>query len=83
MDEGDLILQLEKCPRSPRETIAIDSAYNAPCWPGAEIKAIVARAGSDELGSTDGLNQTDTFMVSSRATAGAIPTGWLATSCEP
>jgi cobalt-zinc-cadmium resistance protein CzcA len=50
-----------------------------------EVKAIVARAGSDELGLDPmGLNQTDTFMVLSRATPGASPTrpGWP-TSCAP
>jgi cobalt-zinc-cadmium resistance protein CzcA len=40
-----------------------------------EVKAIVARSGSDELGLDPmGLNQTDTFMVLKPRTNGANPT---------
>ncbi len=66
MDEGDLIMQLEKLPSIGLEqTIAIDSrVQQAVLEKVPEIKAIVARAGSDELGLDPmGLNQTDTFMV--------------------
>ena len=66
MDEGDLIMQLEKLPSIGLEqTIAIDSAVQRAILERVpEVKAIVARAGSDELGLDPmGLNQTDTFMV--------------------
>lgn len=66
MDEGDLILQLEKLPSiSLEQSIAIDSRVQQAILARVpEVKAIVARAGSDELGLDPmGLNQTDTFMV--------------------
>jgi cobalt-zinc-cadmium resistance protein CzcA len=66
MDEGDLIMQLEKLPSiGIDQTIAIDSrVQQAILQRVPEIKAIVARAGADELGLDPmGLNQTDTFMV--------------------
>jgi cobalt-zinc-cadmium resistance protein CzcA len=66
MDEGDLIMQLEKLPSiSLEQSIAIDSrVQRAILGQVPEVKAIVARAGSDELGLDPmGLNQTDTFMV--------------------
>ncbi|WP_153130865.1 efflux RND transporter permease subunit [Dechloromonas hortensis] len=66
MDEGDLIMQLEKLPSiGIDQTIALDSrVQQAILAQVPEIKAIVARAGSDELGLDPmGLNQTDTFMV--------------------
>ncbi|MCH2221835.1 MAG: efflux RND transporter permease subunit, partial [Dechloromonas sp.] len=66
MDEGDLIMQLEKLPSIGLEqTIAIDTAVQQAILKQVpEVKAIVARAGSDELGLDPmGLNQTDTFMV--------------------
>ncbi|WP_434516782.1 efflux RND transporter permease subunit [Dechloromonas sp. ARDL1] len=66
MDEGDLIMQLEKLPSIGLEqTVAIDTAVQQAILKQVpEVKAIVARAGSDELGLDPmGLNQTDTFMV--------------------
>jgi len=66
MDEGDIIMQLEKLPSiSIDQTIVIDSAVQKAILAQVpEIKAIVARAGADELGLDPmGLNQTDTFMV--------------------
>jgi cobalt-zinc-cadmium resistance protein CzcA len=66
MDEGDLIMQLEKLPSiGIEQTIAIDSqVQKAILAKVPEVKAIVARAGADELGLDPmGLNQTDTFMV--------------------
>ncbi len=66
MDEGDLIMQLEKLPSiGLDQTIAIDSrVQKAILEKVPEVKAIVARAGADELGLDPmGLNQTDTFMV--------------------
>ena len=66
MDEGDLIMQLEKLPSiSLEQAIIIDNRVQQEILARVpEIKAIVARAGSDELGLDPmGLNQTDTFMV--------------------
>ncbi|MBK8637721.1 MAG: efflux RND transporter permease subunit [Chromatiaceae bacterium] len=66
MDEGDLIMQLEKLPSiGLDQTLVIDTrVQQAILAQVPEIKAIVARAGSDELGLDPmGLNQTDTFMV--------------------
>jgi heavy metal efflux system protein len=66
MDEGDLIVQLEKLPSiSLAESIAIDQrVQRAILAEVPEVTAIVARAGSDELGLDPmGLNQTDSFLV--------------------
>lgn len=66
MDEGDLILQLEKLPSvSLEQTAATDLAVQQAILKRVpEVKGIVARSGSDELGLDPmGLNQTDTFMV--------------------
>jgi len=66
MDEGDMIMQLEKLPSIDLDqTIALDQRVQAAILDQVpEIKSIVARAGSDELGLDPmGLNQTDTFMV--------------------
>lgn len=66
MDEGDLIMQLEKLPSIGLEqSIELDSRVQQAILAAVpEVKAIVARAGADELGLDPmGLNQTDTFMV--------------------
>ena len=66
MDEGDLILQLEKLPSvSLEQSAATDLAVQQVLLKRVpEIKGIVARAGSDELGLDPmGLNQTDTFLI--------------------
>ncbi|MDD3354332.1 efflux RND transporter permease subunit, partial [Zoogloea sp.] len=66
MDEGDLIMQLEKLPSiSLPQTIATDLRVQQAILKAVpEVKAIVARSGSDELGLDPmGLNQTDTFLV--------------------
>ena len=66
MDEGDIIMQLEKLPSiSLAQTIATDlRVQQAVMQQVPEVKAIVARSGSDELGLDPmGLNQTDTFLV--------------------
>ncbi|MBL8480734.1 MAG: efflux RND transporter permease subunit [Rhodocyclaceae bacterium] len=66
MDEGDLIMQLEKLPSIGLEqTISVDGrVQRAVLEQVPEVKAIVARSGSDELGLDPmGLNQTDTFLV--------------------
>jgi cobalt-zinc-cadmium resistance protein CzcA len=66
MDEGDLIVQLEKLPSiNLLESIAIDQrVQRAILEEVPEVAGIVARAGSDELGLDPmGLNQTDSFLV--------------------
>ncbi len=66
LDEGDLIVQLEKLPSiSLAESIAIDQrVQKALLAEVPEVKAVIARAGSDELGLDPmGLNQTDSFLV--------------------
>ncbi len=66
MDEGDLIMQLEKLPSiSLEEAVAVDGrVQRAILAQVPEVEGIVARSGSDELGLDPmGLNQTDTFMV--------------------
>lgn len=66
MDEGDLILQLEKLPSvSLEQSIAADLAVQQAILKRVpEVGGIIARSGSDELGLDPmGLNQTDTFLV--------------------
>lgn len=66
MDEGDLIMQLEKLPSiSLAQTIDIDTrVQQAILEQVPEVKSVVARSGSDELGLDPmGLNQTDSFLV--------------------
>jgi cobalt-zinc-cadmium resistance protein CzcA len=66
MDEGDLIVQLEKLPSiNLGESIAIDQRVQRAILDSVpEVRAIVARTGSDELGLDPmGLNQTDSFLV--------------------
>ncbi len=66
MDEGDILLQLAKLPsialdQSARTDLAVQGALleRVP-----EIKDIIARTGSDELGLDPmGLNETDSFLV--------------------
>ena len=66
MDEGDIILQLEKLPSiTLAQSLELDGQVqknlrkNIP-----EIATIVSRVGSDELGLDPmGLNETDTFLV--------------------
>ena len=66
MDEGDIIMQLEKLPsigleRSLATDLALQKAILAKV---PEVQGIVARTGADELGLDPmGLNQSDTFMV--------------------
>ncbi len=66
MDEGDMILQLEKLPSiSLDQTIETDKKVQAEILKNIpEITEIIARSGSDELGLDPmGLNQTDSFLV--------------------
>ncbi len=66
MDEGDLIIQLEKLPSiSLEETVETDQRVQRAILERVpEVKNIIARVGADELGLDPmGLNQTDTFLV--------------------
>ncbi len=66
MDEGSLIVQLEKHPSIDLDaSLAIDlQVQKAVLARVPEVQAIIARAGSDELGLDPmGLNQTDSFLV--------------------
>ncbi|MGI0152669.1 efflux RND transporter permease subunit [Pseudidiomarina sp. WS423] len=65
MDEGDLIVQLEKHPSiNLTESLALDAQLEQRLLADIpEIKQIVARIGSDELGmDAMGLNETDMFI---------------------
>ncbi|OGS93604.1 MAG: cytochrome-c peroxidase, partial [Gallionellales bacterium GWA2_59_43] len=66
MDEGDIIVGIEKLPSvSLEQTAALDlKIHQAIMAQVPEVKSIVARAGSDELGLDPmGLNQTDTYLI--------------------
>jgi len=66
MDEGDILLQLAKLPSiSLEQSVRTDlSVQKALLERVPEIKDIVARTGSDELGLDPmGLNETDSFLV--------------------
>ncbi|HSH28337.1 MAG TPA: CusA/CzcA family heavy metal efflux RND transporter [Thiohalobacter sp.] len=66
MDEGDLIVQLEKLPSITLEQSAeLDRrVQQAILQKVPEVERIVARAGSDEIGMDPmGLNETDSFLV--------------------
>ncbi|MFT5961480.1 MAG: cobalt-zinc-cadmium resistance protein CzcA, partial [Burkholderiaceae bacterium] len=66
LDEGDIIMQVEKLPsinlqESARLDLAVQQRLLAEV---PDVLSIVARAGSDELGLDPmGLNETDTFLV--------------------
>ncbi len=66
MDEGDILMQLAKLPsisleQSARTDLAVQKALLERI---PEIRDIVARTGSDELGLDPmGLNETDSFLV--------------------
>lgn len=66
LDEGDIIMQLEKLPSiGLDQTVALDlRVQQAVLARVPEVAGIVARSGADELGLDPmGLNQTDTFLV--------------------
>jgi cobalt-zinc-cadmium resistance protein CzcA len=66
LDEGDVIVQLQKLPSvSLGATAALDlRVQQALLKEVPEIQSIVARSGSDDLGLDPmGLNETDTFLV--------------------
>ena len=65
LDEGDIIVQLEKSPTiSLSESVQLDKQVEKALLANIpEIKQIVARTGSDELGLDPmSLNETDIFM---------------------
>ena len=64
MDEGDIVVQLEKLPSiTLEESLAIDRRVQAALLEIPEITNVVARTGSDELGLDPmGLNETDSFL---------------------
>ena len=66
LDEGDILVQLQKLPSISLEaSLEIDTRVQQAILDSVpEVKSIVARAGSDELGLDPmGLNETDTFLV--------------------
>jgi len=66
LDEGDLIMQLEKLPSIGLDgTVSLDlKVQQAVLRDVPEVDHIVARSGADELGLDPmGLNQTDSFLV--------------------
>lgn len=66
LDEGDIIMQLEKLPSIGLDgAVALDlRVQKALLARVPEIASVVARSGADELGLDPmGLNQTDTFLV--------------------
>ncbi len=66
MDEGDIILQLEKLPSiTLAKSVDLDGQVQKNLLKNVpEIDTIVSRVGSDELGLDPmGLNETDTFLV--------------------
>ena len=66
MDEGDLIVGIEKLPSiSLEQSAALDlKIHQALMRAIPEVQGAVARAGSDEIGLDPmGLNQTDTYLL--------------------
>ena len=65
MDEGDIVLQLEKLPSITLEdSVALDLLVQKSILKNVpEVKNIISRVGSDEIGLDPmGLNETDTFL---------------------
>ena len=66
MDEGDIVMGIEKLPSiSLEESAALDlKIQQAVMQAVPEVIGIVGRAGSDDIGLDPmGLNQTDTFLI--------------------
>ena len=66
LDEGDIIMQLEKLPSiNLKRSSEIDMAVQRRILQSVpEVQSVIARAGSDELGLDPmGLNETDSFLV--------------------
>ena len=65
MDEGDIVLQLEKLPSiTLQDSVALDMQVQKNILKHVpEVKNIISRVGSDEIGLDPmGLNETDTFL---------------------
>lgn len=65
MDEGDIVLQLEKLPSiTLHDSVALDMQVQKNIMKNVpEVKNIISRVGSDEIGLDPmGLNETDTFL---------------------
>ena len=64
LDEGTVIVQLEKLPSiTLEESLAIDQRVQQALMTLPEVIGVVARTGSDELGLDPmGLNETDSFL---------------------
>ncbi len=65
MDEGSIILQMEKLPSiTLEESLAMDLRVEQRLMSVHEVSGVVARTGSDEIGMDPmGLNQTDAFLI--------------------
>lgn len=66
MDEGDIIVQLEKLPSiTLQDSVALDGRVQKNILEHIpEVETVVSRVGTDELGLDPmGLNETDTFLV--------------------
>ncbi|MDD1622342.1 MAG: CusA/CzcA family heavy metal efflux RND transporter [Methylococcaceae bacterium] len=66
MDEGDIIVQLEKLPSiTLQDSVALDGQVQKNILEHIpEVETVVSRVGTDELGLDPmGLNETDTFLV--------------------
>ncbi|MEY4720179.1 MAG: hypothetical protein RL563_2797, partial [Pseudomonadota bacterium] len=66
MDEGDIIVQLEKLPSiTLQDSVKLDGQVQKNILEHIpEVDTIVSRVGSDELGLDPmGLNETDTFLI--------------------
>jgi len=65
MDEGDVIVSVEQSPAVHLdEALRLNTRLQQALMQVPEVRGVVARSGSDELGLDPmGLNQTDTFLV--------------------
>ncbi|MGR8929994.1 MAG: efflux RND transporter permease subunit [Gammaproteobacteria bacterium] len=66
MDEGDIIVQLEKLPSiTLKDSVELDGQVQKNILEHIpEVRTVVSRVGTDELGLDPmGLNETDTFLV--------------------
>lgn len=76
LDEGDVIVQLEKLPSINLEaSLALDKQVQQALLQSVpEITGIVARAGSDDIGLDPmGLNDTDSFLTLKPASEWRVP----------
>jgi cobalt-zinc-cadmium resistance protein CzcA len=75
MDEGTIVVQLEKMPTIGLErSVAVDLAVQRALMELPEVEGVVARVGSDELGLDPmGLNQTDSYLRLAPREAWTVP----------